>query len=132
MEITRYFVKKNTASCSIPPFCTLSDNNVAKLHITDNEKADCQTKYLTSVSRIFEENTQLQNFQKVTNSYLDSIIITGNELKEILDLLSINKASWPDLINHKMLKYVSTAVSKPLTVMFNWSLREKHYPEPWK
>ena len=37
-----------------------------------------------------------------------------------------------DLINHKMLKYVSTAVSKPLTIIFNQSLQEKHYLEPWK
>ena len=31
-----------------------------------------------------------------------------------------------------MLKYVSAAESKPLTVIFNCSLRERHYPEPWK
>ena len=31
-----------------------------------------------------------------------------------------------------MLKYVSTGVSKPLTIIFNRSLQEKHYPEPWK
>ena len=108
-RLTRYFVKKNTASCSIPPLCTLGDDNVTKLHTTDKE-----------------------NFQKITNSNLDSIIITENEFKEIIDLLNINKASGPDLINHKMLKYVSTAVSKPLTIIFNRSLQEKHYPEPWK
>ena len=63
---------------------------------------------------------------------LITIIITENEVKEIVDLLNINKASGPDLINHKMLKYVSTAVSNPLTIIFNRSLQEKHYPEPWK
>ena len=31
-----------------------------------------------------------------------------------------------------MLIYVSTAVSKPLTINSNRSLQEKHYPEPWK
>ena len=54
------------------------------------------------------------------------------ETNTLLDILDINKASGPDLINYKMLKYVSTAVSKPLTVNFNHSLMERHYPEPWK
>ena len=129
-RLTRYFVKKNTASCSIPPLCTLGDDNVTKLHTTDKEKADCLNEYFTSVSRVSDENTQLPNFQKITDSILDSIIITENEVKEIIDLLNINKASGPDLINHKMLKYVSTAISKPLTIIFNRSLQEKHYPEP--
>ena len=74
----------------------------------------------------------MPNFEKLTNSNLDAIVITENEVKEILDILNINKASGSVLINHKMLKYVSAAVSKPLTVIFNRSLREKHYPEPWK
>ena len=74
----------------------------------------------------------MPNFEKLTNSNLDAIVITENEVKEILDILNINKASGSDLINHKMLKYVSAAVSKPLTVIFNRSLREKRYPEPWK
>ena len=131
-RLTRYFVKKNTALCSIPPLCTLGDDNVTKLHTTDKEKADCLNEYFTSVSIVFDENTQLPNFQKITNSNLDSNIITENEVKEIIDLLNINKASGPDLINHKMLKYVSTVVSKPLTIIFNRSLQEQHYPESWK
>ena len=36
------------------------------------------------------------------------------------------------LINHKMLKYVSNSVSKPLVIIFNRSLREKIFPNLWK
>ena len=88
LRLTRYFIKNNTASCSIPPLCSLSDNNVLKLHTTDKEKADCLNDYFTSVSRVSDENTRLPNFEKLTNSYLDAIVITENEVKEILDILS--------------------------------------------
>ena len=81
-----------------------------KVHVTDKEKADCLNDYFTSVSRVSDENTQLPNFQKIKNGSLDSFVITEIEVKEILDISDIKKASWPDLINHKMLKYVSAAI----------------------
>ena len=99
-----------------------------KMHVTDKEKADCLNDYFMSVCRVSDENTQLPNFQKVTNGSLDSFVITEIEVKELLDILDTG----PNLINHKMLKYVSAAVSKPLTIIFNRSLRERYSPEPWK
>ena len=53
-------------------------------------------------------------------------------LKSLTFWTLIKLRTGPDLINHKMLIYVSTAVSKPLTINSNRSLQEKHYPEPWK
>ena len=44
----------------------------------------------------------------------------------------MNKASGPDSISHKILKYASNAVSKPLTILSNRSLARSHFPEPWK
>ena len=46
--------------------------------------------------------------------------------------LNVNKLSGPDSISHKMFKYVSNAVSKPFTILFNRSLAKNHFPEPWK
>ena len=46
--------------------------------------------------------------------------------------MNLNKASVPDSINHKMFKFVSTAFSKPLTIIFNRPLQDKHYPEALK
>ena len=103
--------EKNTTPSSIPLLSTTDESNVTKLHTTDKEKADCLNDYFTSVSRVSEENMQLPNFQNKTNINLDSIVITANEVKEILDILHVNKASGSDLINHKMLKHVSDAVS---------------------
>ncbi|MCG7878110.1 MAG: hypothetical protein N0C90_17515, partial [Candidatus Thiodiazotropha endolucinida] len=131
-KLTRYFIKSNTASASIPPLHSADENGDIKIHTTDREKADCLNNYFTSISRVCDENVQLPVFQKVTDSTLDTITISESEVKDILSTLNVNKASGPDLISHKMLKYVSNAVSKPLTILFNRSLSEKHFPEPWK
>lgn len=131
-KLTRYFVKSNTASASIPPLYSTDENGDIIMHTTDKEKADCLNDYFTSISRVCDENVHLPEFQKITNSTLHSITISENEVKDILSTLNVNKASGPDSISHKMLKYVSNAVSKPLTILFNRSLAERHFPEPWK
>ncbi|MCG8032136.1 MAG: reverse transcriptase family protein [Candidatus Thiodiazotropha taylori] len=131
-KLTRFFIKNTTASASIPPLHTTTIDNEIKIHTTDKDKADCLNDYFTSISRVTDDNVQLPNPQKFTEIALEFFNINELEVKEIIDTLDINKASGPDLINHKMLKYVSSAVSKPLTIIFNRSLREKHYPELWK
>ena len=44
-----------------------------------------------------------------------------SEVKSILDILNVNKASGPDKINNSMLKCTSTSVSKPLCILQNRS-----------
>ena len=131
-KLTRYFIKSNSSSVLIPPLCTVSDNNDHILHSTDKEKADCLNDYFTSISTVCDDNVILPDFQKITDSSLHYFDISQNEIKDIINCLDINKASGPDLINHKMLKYVSNSVSKPLVIIFNRSLREKIFPNLWK
>ena len=40
-RLTRYFVKHNTASSSIPPLYTTDANNEMKKHVTDKERSNC-------------------------------------------------------------------------------------------
>ena len=94
------------------------------MYTTDKEKADCLNDYFTSISRVCDEKVQLPEFQKITNCTLQDITNSENEVKDILYTRNVNKASSPDSISHKMLKYVSNAVSKPLTILFNRSLAE--------
>lgn len=131
-KLTRYFIKSNSSSVLIPPLCTVSDDNIPILHSTDKEKADCLNDYFTSISTVCDDNVVLPVFQKITDNSLSNFDISENEVKDIINSLNINKASGPDLINHKMLKYVSNSVSKPLTIIFNRSLREKIFPDTWK
>ena len=108
-KLTRYFFKSNTASASVPPLYSTDENGDIKMYTTDKEKADCLNDYFTSISWVCDENVQLPEFQKITNSTLQDITISENEVKDILSTLNVNKASGPDSISHKMHKYVSNA-----------------------
>ena len=53
-------------------------------------------------------------------------------MKDILDIVNVNKASRPDRISNRMLKYTSTSKSKPLSISYNRSPQEGIFQEPWK
>ena len=110
----------------------LEDNNsLDGAHTTDKEKADCLNDFFTSISHVCDEHVQLPEFSKITDSTFESFDISENEIVDILSTLNINKTCGPDLVSHKMLKYVAKLVSKPLFILFNRSLRERHFPEIW-
>ena len=69
---------------------------------------------------------------ELTDSLLDRIDISEEEIKDVVVNLDPNKASGPDLISNKMLKQVAGAIAKPLQIIFNRSLRESVFPDIWK
>ena len=46
------------------------------------------------------------------------------EVKDILAILNVNKALGPYMVSNRMLKYTSTSVSKPLSILYDRSLQE--------
>ena len=55
-----------------------------------------------------------------------------NKLKKIIEVLDARKAVGPDLISHKVLKGVKHTIFKPLSVLFNESLRKGIFAQSWK
>ena len=103
-----------------------------KYSYTDRDIAETLNSFFTSVSKINDENVILPNFIAKTVSILHSVNVTSDQIEALIKSLNLNKASGPDLINHKMLKGAAKAVSKPLTILFNRSLGESILPDSWK
>lgn len=127
-----HFVQNKDSTSSIPPLTNRLESGDTVYYTTDKEKADCLNIYFTSVSHVDDSEAILPPFVEKTNQYLDNVIIMEPEVKDILDILNVNKASGPDMISNRMLKYTSTSVSKPLSILYNRSLPEGIFPEPWK
>ena len=101
-------------------------------HVTDEEKAECLNSHFASVSSLDDSNAVLPPFIEHTDEVLDHINVTEEEINDVIVNLDPNKASGPDSISNKMIKQVARAISKPLCILFNRSLREGIFPDIWK
>ena len=118
--------KNNT--CSVIPPLKKTDENYA---FDADEKVTVFNDYFCSISSI-DVNIALPYFGNVYEISLANIIITDSEVTDILSNLKVNKASGPDGICHRMLKYTCKTVAKPLCRLFNMSLQQRSFPNLWK
>ena len=118
-KINRHFVKNKDSTSSIPPLTKRLESGDNVYYTTDKEKADCLNIYFTSVSHVDDSEAFLPPFVEKTNQYLDNIIIMEIEVKDILHILNVNKASGPEMISNRMLKCTSTSISKSLGILYN-------------
>lgn len=97
-----------------------------------SDKADISNKYFCSISTINDENIDLPDFPERCNIDLSEIVVTEQEVLDIISTLNVNKAVGPDIISNKMLISVKNVISKPLCMLFNKFLQERVFPTHWK
>ena len=123
-------IKNNSLTCDfIPPLLNEIDGTYS---FTDTEKANNLNTYFSSVSTIDDSQARLPYFNTKTNAHLHNIIITEQDVIDILANLNINKANGPDEISHRMLKETRFSICTPLSIIFNRSMQENIFPELWK
>ena len=88
--------------------------------------------YFASISTVYDENTQLLPFTKLTDNSLSQIICTEQEIEKRIEVLNPNKASGDDGMSHKMLRGVSKSSSKPLCILMYRSFGKGIIPDIWK
>ena len=81
-------------------------------HFNDQDKANCLNDYFTSISVVNDAETQLHPLTKLTDISLSQINSTELEIENIIKVLTSDKASCDDGIDHKMLNGVSKTGSK--------------------
>jgi len=53
-------------------------------------------------------------------------------VKDVLQIVNVNKASGPDGVSPRLLKSAYDIISKPLCYIYNLSLSSMYYPSAWK
>ena len=98
---------------------------------SDKEKTEVLNKFFASVFTQ-EDLSSIPDFQRENIEILEYTEITEKQVLDKLNKLNPNKAQGPDGMHPRFLKESSHAIAKPLTILFNKSLAEKHLPSEWK
>ena len=125
-KTSKQLLKIGKSNHDIP---TLEMNN--EYAETDMQKADMLNKYFASQMDLDDNNRPLPHIPP-TEYTLTSIVITVEDVKNVLWNLNINKACGPDLISPRLLKEGSTIIALPLSIVFNRSLEQGYFPICWK
>ena len=114
----------NKSSGSIP---TLKLNsNIGERMI--NKKPN----YLTTIlPRKLWSKTQIKKLPHIdpSNHTLDSIVISRQDVKDILLHSIVTKASGPDLVKIRLLKEGADIYALPFSIIFNRSLDQGYFPQ---
>ena len=110
----------------------LKDGN--KSITTSLEKSECLNNYfaIQQTQPPLRFNQQLAPIQFLTESRIESIQTTKEEVLKILKGLDIGKATGPDGVSNRLLKETSLAISEPLSILFNKSFELGKVPKIWK
>ena len=89
-------------------------------------------QYFSSVFTI-DDNVELPKVENLTCIYpFNEFVVTEKMVLYQLKMLDISKSAGPDDINARMLKELAVVISKPLSMLFNNSLKMDTVPSEWK
>ena len=132
-KIMKMLIKSNKGCSNIPPLQNIiQDEGLVEVVYEDDEKCELLNKYFSFISSLEDANIPLPDIEHRTNNFLRDIVITTDEIVDIIKILNPNKASGPDIISHKMLKLCPEKIAVPLQIIFNKSLLQCKYPTSWK
>ena len=98
-------VKKLMGNCkhspNIPPLQKLDSGEYV---INNEDKANVLNNLFCSITEIENYNVLTPDFHDRTGNRIDTLQITSDEVKDILECLQLGKAVGSDLISHCMLK----------------------------
>ena len=132
MSINSFLIKSNKGYSNISPLQNIiQDEGLEEVVYEDDEKCELLNKYFSFISSLEDANIPLPDIEHRTNNFLRDIVITTDEIVDIITIFNSNKASGPDIISHKMLKLCPEKIAVPLQIIFNKSLLQCKYPTSW-
>ena len=132
-KIMKMLIKSNKGCSNIPPLQNIiQDEGLEEIVYGDDEKCELLNKYFSFISSLEDANVPLPDIELKTDNFLRDIVITTEEIVDIIKIINPNKASGPDIISHKMLKICPEKIAAPLQIIFNKSLLQCKYPTSWK
>ena len=123
------YVNSKTKTRSGVPDLTRPDGSTAS---TDLDKAEELNHFFHSVFTLEGDGPLPPPPDYGVSETLDGITFTKDDVEKMLLAVNPDKAPGPDGLSPAVLKKASTALSYPLSVLFNRSMNESRLPADWK
>ncbi len=120
----------NSKLKSRQPISDLKKDN-GELTVNDVEKAQVLNTFFASVFTD-EDLTNIPDPGNHSNSILDNIDISEDDIRKRLLKLNISKSPGPDGLHPRVLKELANTIARPLMRIFQTSLTEGKLPSDWR
>ena len=102
-------------------------NNIVTGNLSYGGVEKCEIyKYCCSITDLEDD------FDDRCRNNLTTIVVSKQDVIDVINTLDPNKAVGPDIISNTMLIAVKNEVAKPLCLLFNKSFQCKIFPNNWK
>jgi hypothetical protein len=110
----KMLIKSNKGGSNIPPLQNIiQDEGLEEIVYENDEKCELLNTYFSFISSLEDANVPLPDIELKIDNFLRDIVITTEEIVDIIKIINPNKASGPDIISHKMLKICPETNSSP-------------------
>ena len=75
---------------------------------------------------------KFHNLKKRTTKTIGTVIFNGNKVLKYLNKIKETKSPGYDSLHTKVIKETASQISKPLTALFNQSMKNSIVPKKWK
>ena len=126
------FLKSERPTNDVPSLRNPNDIDTSNLSHEGIEKCEILNKYVCSITDLEDDGIDLPDFDDRGSNTLTTIVVSEQDVLDVLNILDPNKAVGPDIISNKRLIAVKNEVAKPLCLLFNKSFQCKIFPNNWK
>ena len=95
-------------------------------------KVEMLNLYDPSQNQVDDTNKDLPYLDQASHALESTIIISSQDVKDILHHLNASKVSRADLISPRLLKEGANILALPYSIVFNRSLDQGYFPNSWK
>ena len=117
----------------------LRQDSVPPLTRPDGSTATSSEDKAALLAEIFAQKMQVDDphrpppvLPRETDHSITSVSVTAAQVKRVLEEIDAGKATGPDNISPRVLKYCAEELSAPLANIFAACLEEKRWPSAWK
>ena len=90
------------------------------------------TSFANQCTLLNNSSVLSNNLAKLTNESIDSINFSTDNISKIINNLNPNKTHGHEMLSILIIKLCENSICKPLSIIFNDSLKEKKFPRDWK